>query len=554
MNDRLKAILGPIASFWNGMTNGRRILFVLTTIGVLVGVLTVSSIVSQERYVTLFGDLSPEDAQSITAKLKELKVPHKIENHGSVVMVPDGRVDEIRLELAGSNLPRGGGSIGNEIFDKSSLGATEFQQRIQKQRALEGELQRTIGSVASIAGSRVHLVMPERSVFATSRQVASASVVLKLRAGRALSKGEVASIVHLVSSAVPGLSPDQVSVIGTDGQMLHRPKSEGGGAESQDEKEQELAVKLSEKARQQLERVVGVGHADIRVSVELESVASEVTEKHYAKDKFVLRSEQATKEKTMSGTQNEGVGVPGAADDSAGGETSQQGSNKESTTRNFEIDEVVTRRLLPAGRVKRISLAVLVDAVRGPNNAVTPREKGQLESLGALAKTAVGFDQTRGDGFQIESATFVEDKTEAEMHAAELASQKPKWYYPVLGGSAAIAALVAIMMIRGTSKRIEKAVIAATKARKSESANLRSTAAAVVAGAYGAPLPEAQVAGQLPPGTAVGPDGRRVRPGDDELRQEMRSEAMNLAAKDPASAAVVLKEWLNAGSANTPAG
>src|SRR4051812_39230617 len=164
---------------------------------------------SETTWGTLFANLEREDAAAVVAKLREMKVPYRVEGEGGTIEVPQGNVRELRLELAGAGLPRGGG-VGFESFDKLRLGATEFEQRVLYRRSLEGELSRTIDTVASVQSSRVHLVLPERSVFIGHAEQATASVVLKLRPGRALGAAEVAGVVHLVSSAVAGLTPDRV--------------------------------------------------------------------------------------------------------------------------------------------------------------------------------------------------------------------------------------------------------------------------------------------------------------------------------------------------------
>src|SRR5262249_8875460 len=164
---------------------------------------------ANEPYTSLFSQLDHEDAAAIVAKLKEMKVPYRVEPDGSTVDVPDSRVRELRLELAGAGLPRGAG-VGFESFDKMRLGATDFEQRVLYRRALEGELARTIGTIGAVESARVHLVLPEKSVFITRNEPASASIALRLRHGRALGPSEVAGIVHLVASAVPGLEAGRI--------------------------------------------------------------------------------------------------------------------------------------------------------------------------------------------------------------------------------------------------------------------------------------------------------------------------------------------------------
>ena len=174
-------------------------------------------------YAILFSGLEQEDASAVIAKLKEMKVPYRATGNGGTIEVPEAQATELRLDMAGSGLPRGG-AVGFESFDKMRLGATEFEQRILYRRALEGELSRTIGSITAVQSARVHLVLPEKSVFVSRNEPASASVIVKLRGGRSLGGGEINSIVHLVSSSVAGLAPDHVAVVSTEGVVLHKPR------------------------------------------------------------------------------------------------------------------------------------------------------------------------------------------------------------------------------------------------------------------------------------------------------------------------------------------
>src|SRR5882724_1810894 len=262
MGDKALLYLKQLKALWDTLSVPKRLALVFGTVGVLVGVLVISMVSTRETYTYLFTDLTADDAAAIATKLKESKVPYRIDAGGTAVLVPEERVHELRLDMAGQGLPRGGG-VGFEIFDKSHLGATEFEQRIALRRALEGELARTISTVGSVQAARVHLVLPERSIFAINKETASASVVLRLRPGRAFGKSEIASVVHLVSAAVPGLTEDRVSVVSADGLTLHRPHSDAGGAsgssgdlEQQVEQERSLAAKLEEQARSLAEKMV----------------------------------------------------------------------------------------------------------------------------------------------------------------------------------------------------------------------------------------------------------------------------------------------------------
>src|SRR5580658_2742812 len=547
MNEKPLAILKQLQTLWASLSNAKRVALVLGTAGAMCAILLIAFIGGRENYTVLFAELSPDDAQAISAKLKELKVPAQLEGGGTAILVPETRVHELRLELAGAGLPRGGG-VGFELFDKTHLGTTEFEQRINNRRALEGELARTIGTIGAVQSARVHLVLPERSVFALRKEEASASVVLRLRAGRAFGKTEVAGVVHLVASAVPGLTEDRVSVVSAEGETLHRPRTDGssGAGELDEEHEREIAGGLEDRARELLERTVGAGHADVRVSVDLDPSSHEHIDEKFDPKTTSLRSEQKTIEKTTTDGPSV-AGVPGAKSNLAAAPApapapaaaapadppdGELAANvlRQSWTRNWEVDHVTEKVVTPAGRLARLSVAVLIDgtyAGAGPSRTFLPRDPAELQRLGELVKGAVGFDATRGDSLRIDSSRFVgPEAVDVDLHAPPsfLTTQK-KWIY-FAGAGVALAILCAIVLV--LKGRPKKKVIVATR----------------------------QVAGTSMPATlaAEPPKASLPRTTSEEDRGRTRTEALEIAVRDPASAAVVLRGWLGApASAVAPA-
>jgi flagellar M-ring protein FliF len=530
MNEKILAMFKQLQALWASLSNTKRIALVLGTVGVMTAVLLVAFFGSRESYTVLFADLSPDDAQAISAKLKELKVPAELEGNGTAILVPESRVHELRLELAGAGLPRGGG-VGFELFDKSHLGTTEFEQRINNRRALEGELARTIGTIGAVQSARVHLVLPERSVFALRKEEASASVVLRLRVGRSFGKTEVSGVVHLVASAVPGLTEDRVSVVSADGETLHRPRTEGapGTGELDEEHEREIAGGLEDRARELLERTVGPGHADVRVTVDLDPSSHEHTDEKFDPKTTSLRSEQKTIEKTTTDGPSV-AGVPGAKSNlgaapaaPADPPDSELAANvlRTSWTRNWEVDHVTEKILTPAGRLARLSVAVLVDGTyvgEGAGRTFTPRDPTELQRLAELVKGVVGFDANRGDSLRIDSSRFVgPEAPEGDVRSPPsiLLAQK-KWVY--LAGAGVLLAVVCAMVLvmRGRRKKAKPGVAP------------RQMAGSSMPAALAAEPPKAS----LPRGTT------------EEDRGRTRTEALELAVRDPASAAVVLRSWL----------
>ena len=542
MNEKLRATLKQFVDFWRSLSIVKRVSMIVATAAVLVGILAAASLGSRVDYTYLFTELSTEDAAAISEKLKAMKVPYRLEAGGRAIQVPEERVHQLRLELASSGLPRGGG-VGFEIFDRSNLGATEFDQRVNLRRALEGELSRSIGTIDGVQAARVHLVLPENRLFAARKESASASVVLKLRNGRDFGRREVAGIVHLVSSAVPGLSHDRVSVVSTEGVTLHRPSAEGGGLGSDNEAEQarEIAGGMEAQVRSLIERVVGPGNSDIRINVDLNTASRERNEEHYTPERTALRSEHKTEE--ADGVEGATVaGVPGAqsnlphTDATANTKEAAAGGGnvfRKTQTRNWEVDRVTEKTLMPAGGVARLSVAVLVNGSYNTVNGkpvFVPRTAAQIAQLDAVVKNAVGFDERRGDSVRVEAAQFArldDDLTPEPTGLLAFAKKQPVAVAALVGAFLVFSAL-AVFMVRRNKKLKAEALARAV------------------------PVLEA------PPhlaALAAGEEGP-AKPADLETianAADLRAEALLIAAKDPATAAIVLKKWLNSSSASAAA-
>ena len=537
--DKLRAFASQLSAFWTNLSGAKRFALIAAVMTVLAGVLLVAGVGSKINYGYLYTDLNPDDAGSIVEKLKERKIPYEVSGGGTSIMVPQEQVHELRLSLASEGLPRGGG-VGFEVFDKTDLGATEFEQQVKLRRALEGELARSISTLEGVKGARVHLVLPERKLFARKSEAASASVVIRLANGASFGKREVAGIVHLVSAAVPGLTHDRISVVSTDGVTLHRPNSDGSGAgalaESQADRARELARTLEAEVRTLLERVVGLGNADVMISVELDTSTSEHTEEHYEPTRTALRSEQESVEKTANG--EAGVaGIPGARTALPDGAPAEEdpenapGLVRRSHTKNWEVDRVTKKTLRPAGEIKRLSIGVLVNGKweeKDGNAAYSARSKEELAALGAVVKQAVGFSEERGDGFHIETAAFA--RPDAEPPAVPVPPYM-KYKLPVIAGAAGLVGLTTLIVawrIRKARKLAKAKAAAEAKAKAETEAKAKADEERREAEA----LMAAEELKQLTEGK------------DSEYGEVARAEALSIAAQDPATAAVVLRRWL----------
>ena len=553
MPSKLQTVFEQIKTFWGGLSTPKRLAFVTLTVGALVAVLVVTTIGSRPTLGYLYTDLSTEDAGAIVQKLDGLKVPHQLDNGGTAIKVPEERVHALRLELAAAGLPRGAG-VGFELFDKSQIGATEFEQNVNLRRAMEGELARSIATVEGVHNARVHLVMPERRLFAARGESASASVVLKLRNAGAFGKREVAAVVHLVSAAVPGLGRDRVSVVSTEGLTLHRPNSDATGvgdlADAHTEHSRAVASQLEAHVREQLERVVGPGNADVRMSVALDGRSKERTEEHYEPSKTALRSEHKVEE--GAGAEEAGVaGVPGARSNLpdavvpdtappeealAGQPAGAGGGTRRTHTRNWEVDKVTEKTLTPPGGIERLSVAVLLNGRyedRDGAQVYVGRSKAELAKLEQVVKSAVGFSAARGDSVELQTLEF----TRMDGEQPPTAPVGPWWmtHWKLLAAAVGAAVmLLATVILVWRRKRAKKKAAALSKRKAQALSQGEVPVASLGAGATGE--------GELSPVEAL-LDG-----------VALKSQALELAAHDPATAAVVLRRWLNAPSAaGTPA-
>lgn len=548
----IRAFLKQIAGFWAALSTPKRLALAGITAVVLASLLLVTYLGNKRTYAYLYTNLEPQDAAAIVEKLKTTQVPYRIDADGRSILVPEERIAPLRLELASNGLPRGGG-VGFELFDRSQLGATEFEQQVSLRRALEGELSRSILTIEGVQSARVHLVMPERRLFVAKESQASASVVLKLSNSSSFGPRETAGIVHLVSAAVPGLRRDRVSVVSTDGVTLHRPNTgdtaTGGGLDDEgSERALAIARQLESAARSQLERVVGVGNAEVRVAVDLDTAAKEKVEEHYEPAKTALRSENRTEER--NGAAAPGVaGVPGAltnlpdarqpgteATETPG--TPNGAVNRLSQTRNWEVDKVSQKTVTPPGEVRRLSIAVLVNDVwakQGGRFSAVARSPEEIAKFEELVKRAVGFSQERGDSLKVDSAAF------ARSDEPELVTPPaPPWrrYAPYAAGVAALLVLsVAVLVWRRKQAKQKRNALARRSLTVQVPAETSALATAIE--------PEPQLAGET---TTHQLEGSQLV--DAPIR---RARALQLAGEDPATAAIVIRNWLNAPTGPTTA-
>ncbi len=367
-----------------------------------------------ERMALLYGDLDLREAGQITDQLTRQKIPYRVVGQGSEILVPAEQVAQARLTLAKDGLPSGG-SIGYEIFDRGDgLAATEFQQKINETRALEGELVRSIRLMNGVRGARVHLVLPRREPFARERQDAQASVLLSMVGAQRLDRSGVQAIVNLVAAAVPGLKPHNISVVDSRGDVLARagePAAGIGAATSADELRRATELRLSHAVEEMLERSLGPGRVRAEASVRMSFDRVNETQEKFDPDGQVARSQQSVTDtnKTTDASSTTSVqnNLPNA--NAATGTTGSQQARQEETT-NYEIGRTVRTLIREQPQIDRISLAVMVDGVvaPGPDGKPLwqPRSDADIAKITNLVKSAIGFDEHRGDHVEIVSMRF----------------------------------------------------------------------------------------------------------------------------------------------------
>jgi flagellar M-ring protein FliF len=513
----------------------------------------------------LYGNLEASDASQVTQSLQASGIKYKINDATGAIMVPADQVHEARLKLAGQGLP--GSSSGIDLINKDSgLGVSQFMENARYQYALETELARTISSLRNVVAARVHLAIAQQSAFVRDRRPSGASVLLQLRPGGRLEPEQVQAVVHLVASSIPDLSADNVTIVDQQGRLLSSP----GNPQSTIQTEQFAAAqRIEESYAQRIEELlvpmVGTGRVRAQVKVDLDPSEAEESHEQYKPDSAIVRSEQTSEQVSPTGAGAAG-GVPGALTNQppAGGTVASPASGNanapagtttpatgkpgaagaaaaqaavaatpentsKSATRNFEIDRTISYTRQPGGRIKRMTVAVLLDnpvqAAAGGKPAADGKQAtvaltpAQIEDITRLVKGAVGFDEQRGDSVSVVNAAFHDEHEELTPEAV------PIWQKPmvqdiarlVLG--AVVLLVIALGVLRPLIKNLTTATVSAVPVAEG------AEGAAAVEGPGGAPAVTA------PPGTPLAYEQQIVQ-------------AKTIVAQDPKRVAQVVKNWV----------
>ncbi|WP_447962298.1 flagellar basal-body MS-ring/collar protein FliF [Nitrospira sp. Ecomares 2.1] len=480
--------------------------------------------------VTLFSQLNPDDTRAIIQELGKQGAVYEVGDSGNSIKVPAERVHELRLQLASLGLPESAG-VGFEIFDRTGLGVTPFTQQMNYRRALQGELARTIGQLSQVERVRVHLVMPEKRLFATEQKPAQAAVVLTLKRGAPLGGSQVQGIVHLVASSVEGLEPSQVTVVDNHGQVLSQNSADSDAqlTASQIETQRRVERDLEQRVQTMLDQVLGRDKSVIRVTAPLEFRQVEITEESFDPNSQVVRSENRSQEKVLeSGSSRGGPGVPGVRSNvpselKAGNGAEQKEAKRKNETLNYEVNRKVSKIIEPTGAIKRLSVAVLVDGTyegalgtEGPaaENAAekkyVPRPEQEIQNLVQIVKKAVGFSEERGDQIEVinvpfESPTILEGEESMTAGVQSFLAVWGGFLKPILFFF--LGAMVLWFVVRPMALNLTK-----------------PAAAAVVLPQKGLPA--------------------TVTEYEAEISETPQEQAIKLAADNPASAAQVIRTWI----------
>jgi flagellar M-ring protein FliF len=410
------AFLKQLLEIWSRLEITQKFTVVIFGVLVLASLGGLIFLMNRVEYEVLYRDLNPEDAQAIAAKLKNDRKDYIIQGNSILVAAPKTDLDKLRLDIAGSGLGRSG-KVGYEIFDKNQFGMTDFTEQVNLQRALEGELARTISSLSEITQARVHLVLPKDSLFEDKKVDAKASVVVGLKAGSELNSQSVAGIKNLVAGAVSGLRTQNVSIVDEQGKLLSQAAvGDEAQAEMQSGVREQLEREMTSKVVSILEPVVGKEKVHANASIDLDFNSTEQTEETFNPTPPTVLSQQKTEER-MGGAALPS-GVAGTQSNQAGGQPASTSSSPErlrqSEVTNYEVSKLVRHTVQPKGTVRRISVAVILDHkttyVKGADGKVTsttqPRTQEELESYRELVLATVGFDKERGDVVTLENVPF----------------------------------------------------------------------------------------------------------------------------------------------------
>lgn len=427
---QLEFILNNFKNFLKTTPKSKLYLYLFMLIAVIGGATVGLTLIQKENYQPLFSGLNMEDASMIVAKLKEQKVPYKLGLGGTVIYVPKEKVNEIRLSLASQNALPGNTGVGFELFDKTNYGMTEFMQNVNYKRAIQGELARTINQMPEVKSSRVHIAIPEKTLFTDREKSVTASIFLNLKPGRSLSKEQINGIVLFVAGSIEGLKPDNVTVIDSSGKILYKGSDSNSPiaiSGHQYELQKNIEKKIEESIKSMLDAFLPAGKSIVRANVELNLKKVEVMEEEYNPDKVVVTASKKSMEKVTNKSARPG-GVPGVASNVNVAQKNNEeekvtGSERQDEQKTYELSKAIRKIIEPYGDIKKISLAVVVDGKyekvkEGKKEAIKyiPRSQKEIQDIKNLVARAVGYNEERGDKIEVLNIPFETEPLADEKH------------------------------------------------------------------------------------------------------------------------------------------
>lgn len=436
MQDFFEKVYKNFLDFFNSLEPAKKLAMIGVSVVIVAAIGTMITWATKTRFETLYTELNREDSKKIAQLLEEARIPYQLSDDSKTIKIPTEQVNRFRLEIAtlGVNFS---GTVGYEVFDKQSFGTTSFVQRVNRQRALEGELVKTIRHIRGISRARVHLTIPESSPFVSEKKPPSASVVIELDRGVELTKEEIQGITHLVASSVEGMRPHAVVILDDRGKRLSENNGDSLTATTSNRiaLESELNRKYEQQIEEILSRVVGEGRVIAKVAVNLDFTESVSTETSYDSENTAVLSE-VTNTQQLQGSRPSPQGIPGARANLPG-EQPQPGIpetrndvNKALATRNYNVPSRVTKSKNPTGQVSKITAAVMIDGKRvpvvGENGESTTRyenwSEADLANFKAIVASALGISEKRGDLVTIKNMEFAQEDLDSA--AAMLAEQE----------------------------------------------------------------------------------------------------------------------------------
>ncbi len=452
----MEEIKKNLAALWKGLSAQRKVSLIasfLLSLAVLGGVVYLAS---KPRLTLLYGGMAPAEAAKVVEYLESKKITYDVSDGGRAVMVPAQQVYTVRLGLASQGIPTmSDGGVGFELFDKPTFGMSDFMQRANYYRALQGELARTIRQLDEVSNARVLIVVPEDKLFGQDHQEAKASVFIQLQPGRSLNDSQVRAIRFLVANGVEGLQPERVAVVDSSGRAMAESDSSSGGDGPMNDKQRQaradLENYLQEKAQSMLDQVLGPGQAVVRVASEIDYSQVQTTSEKYDPKNSAITTETTTTETTSTHTQDNS-GAAGASANAAAGPDATGKTNdekKEETSNQYQVGKVTESRVIGAGSIKRLTVALMLNERKpAAGGKAIPRTPQEIQSLENIVKAAVGFtkNDTRSDLIQSQEVPFADLFDETAAPPKKTVTQEINNYMPYVTQGCLILLAIGILL------------------------------------------------------------------------------------------------------------